>query len=337
MRHNNSKRRRKRRDDDFESAHMAHDDSNWLVSYADMMTLLFGFFVLMYSFSKIDEDKFEVVRKDLVKYFGGQLKESEGASNLKKNIEAQVSQMMGEGGFNDQFKIKTSANMIQMSFESSVVFPAGSAELTAKSANLIDQISHELKNVPIQEIEIEGHTDIDGINSVYFPSNWELSSARASRIVRRIVENGFDEKKMVAVGYGASRPEFPHVDEKGQIIDENKAKNRRVVLNIYLKPDSSLSSAEIQKMGFRTVAAEDIETEDVKNKKELDIKNADIKVKLEEAQKRYKEMTAKLKAAKELEKSMKQMDELTKKTEEIERKVQSIEIQKKDAITNENK
>lgn len=324
MQHNDPKRRRKSHEQLHEEVHLAHDESNWLVSYADMMTLLFGFFVLMYSFSKIDESKFEVVRKDLVKYFGGQLKESEGASNLKKNIEAQLSQMMGEGGFKDQIKVTTANNMIQMNFESSVVFAAGSAELTPQSAQMIDKIVSEIKKVPIQEIEVEGHTDIDAIRSAFFPSNWELSSARASRIVRRMIENGFDDKKLIAVGYAASRPEVPHANDQGQIIEENKAKNRRVVVNIYLKPDSSLSTAEIAKMGFRTVANADIETEDMRIKKELDVKNADIKKKLEEAQQRYKEMTEKLKAAKELEKSQKQMEKLTKKTEEIERKVQSL-------------
>src|SRR3978361_1641788 len=58
----------------LEESAMVHDESNWLVSYADMMTLLFGFFVLMYSFSRIDEKKFEIVRKDVARYFGGQVK-----------------------------------------------------------------------------------------------------------------------------------------------------------------------------------------------------------------------------------------------------------------------
>lgn len=303
---------------------MAHDESNWLVSYADMMTLLFGFFVLMYSFSKVDEEKFEVVRKDLVKYFGGTLKESEGASSLKKNIEVELSKMMGDGGFSDHVKIKTSSNLVQLNFASHLVFNAGSAELTVQSAQVVDQIAKELKKFIVQEIEVEGHTDIDSINSPIFPSNWELSSARASRIVRRLAENGLDESKLVATGYSSSRPEFPHQSDQGEVIEENKNKNRRVVINIYLKPDGSLSASEMEKIGFRTVANDQIETEDDKIKKDLNSKNDDLKKRLQEAQKRYQEMSEKLKAAKELERSIKEMEKLSKKTEEIERKVQSI-------------
>ncbi len=63
-----------------------HDESNWLVSYADMMTLLFGFFVLMYSFSKIDEKKFEIVRKDVARYFGGQVKTNPTVKKAEKQL-----------------------------------------------------------------------------------------------------------------------------------------------------------------------------------------------------------------------------------------------------------
>lgn len=342
MQHSRSGSRRKKRSDDdgdHGGAHLAHDESNWLVSYADMMTLLFGFFVLMYSFSKIDEDKFEVVRKDLVKYFGGTLKESAGASNMKKILDAELSKMMGEGGFNDKVSIKIKNNYIQMNFESQLIFSAGSAELTADSAKIVDRIAQELKKLPIEDIEVEGHTDIDAINSPIFPSNWELSTARSSRIVRRLNENGLDDKKMSAVGYGSARPELPHKDQAGNIIAENKIKNRRVILNIRLKPDGNLALAEIEKMGFRSVAAENIEpSDDVKATRQSNDKVTEVKKKIEEAQIKYKEMTAKLKAAKELENSLKEMDKLAKKTEEIERKVQSIEkVEDKKDIPSEKK
>lgn len=324
--------RRKRRQDEYGGdSHsvtpMAHDESNWLVSYADMMTLLFGFFVLMYSFSKIDEDKFEVVRKDLAKYFGGTLKDSVGSGNLKKKLETEISKIMGgEGGFNDQVQIKIKNNFIQMNFESQLMFAPGSAELTETSAKIVDKIAQELKKLPVEDIEINGHTDIDAIQSTVFPSNWELSASRSSRIVRRLSENGIEDKKLTAIGYGSSRPEFPHKDEAGAVIAENKAKNRRVVLNIRLKPDGNLSLKEIEKTGFRTISSTSTESSQTNAELlETNSKIVDIKKKLEETQLRYKEVTVRLKAAKELERSQKEMEKLTKKTEEMERKVQSIE------------
>lgn len=335
--------RRKRRESEHSDGHsvtpMAHDESNWLVSYADMMTLLFGFFVLMYSFSKIDEDKFEVVRKDLVKYFGGTMKDSVGSANLKKNLETEISKIMGgEGGFNDQVQIKIKNNFIQMNFESQLMFAPGSAELTESSAKIVDKIAQELKKLPVEDIEINGHTDIDAIQSTVFPSNWELSASRSSRIVRRLSENGIEDKKLTAIGYGSSRPEFPHKDEAGTVIAENKAKNRRVVLNIRLKPDGNLSLKEIEKTGFRTISS--THTESGQTSEELletNSKIVDVKKKLEEAQLKYKEVAARLKAAKELEKSQREMEKLTKKTEEIERKVQNIENSELNNSTPEKK
>lgn len=323
--------RRKNNHEEHGSPHMAHDESNWLVSYADMMTLLFGFFVLMYAFSKVDEDKFEVVRKDLVKYFGGTLKENPGASNLKKVLDAEISKMMGEGGFKDQVKIKIKDNYIQMNFESQILFNPGSAELTPLSAKVIDKVATEVKKLPVEQIEVEGHTDIDAIQSAYFPSNWELSTARSSRIVRRFIENKMDEKWFTAVGYGSSRPNAPHLDPSGNAILENKTKNRRVVVNIRLKPDGNLSLEEMNKIGFRTVSSETPESQEAKEEiKKSNDKLAEVKKKIEEAQQRYKEMNEKLKAAKELEKSVKEMDKIVKKTEELERKVQSVESQTKE-------
>jgi chemotaxis protein MotB len=323
--------RRKKDDHSEQHVELAHDESNWLVSYADMMTLLFGFFVLMYSFSKVDEEKFQVVRKDLVKYFGGKLSESPGASNLKKVMDAELSKMMGEGGFTDKFEIKVADQNIQMTFDSQLIFNPGSAELTFASAGVVDKLAAELKKLPVEAIEIEGHTDIDAIQSTVFPSNWELSTGRSSRIVRRLSENGLAEDKLAAIGYGSSRPAVPHRDAEGNAIVENKLKNRRVVMNIRLKPDGSLSDEEIKKMGFRTVSNAP-ESEIVKETKVTKDKISEAKKKLEDAQVRFREVQEKLKAAKELEKSIKEVESLAKKTEEIERKVQSIKAMEEKAV-----
>lgn len=324
MQHKES-RRRKKHDHEEHPVELAHDESNWLVSYADMMTLLFGFFVLMYSFSKVDEDKFQIVRKDLVKYFGGKMKESSGGYALKKTMEKEMKDLIGSGGFSDQsLEVKMKDNYIQMTFDSQLIFNPGSAELTEASAKVIDKLALELKKLPVEEIEIEGHTDIDAIQSAVFPSNWELSTGRSSRIVRKLNEDGIKDDKLTAIGYGSSRPAVPHLDANGKAIPENKIKNRRVVLNIRLKPDGSLSEEQISKMGFRTVSSTADNAEATKQKQVVNDKVAEAKKKLEEAQNKYKEMTEKLKAAKELEKSIKEMESLAKKTEEIERKVQSI-------------
>lgn len=330
--------RRKRNHEEEHPKEMVHDESNWLVSYADMMTLLFGFFVLMYSFSKIDEEKFEVVRKDLVKYFGGSLKEASFAWSIKKNIEQKITNMMGQGGFKDQqMSIKVQDNSLKLSMQSQLLFAPGSSELTIESARLIDTVAQELKKLPLEQVEVEGHTDIDPIKSYVYPSNWELSTARASRIVRRIAENGMKEDFLVAKGYGSSRPEFPHLDEKGVSIEANKEKNRRVVIEIKLKPQQqNISYEQIEKMGFRKTAS----IEDQQKIEELAEKKAqidDMKKKLQDAQARFQEANQKLRSAQDLEKSVKEMETIAKKTEEVERKIQSIEKKAEETLTRTQK
>lgn len=314
---------RKSRVQEEEHSHpMVHDESNWLVSYADMMTLLFGFFVLMYTFSKIDEEKFEVVKKDVVKYFGGQLKEANGAWTLKKTVDEKLNSILLHGGAKEQlFDMQVQEDSLRIIFQSKLLFAPGSVELSAESAKVIDTVARELKKYPVQSIEVEGHTDIDAIQSPYFPSNWELSAARSSRIVRRLGENAIPENKLVAVGFGSAHPAFPHRNEAGQVIEENKDKNRRVELNVKLKPQASYSTTDLEMMGFVTKQS-DAEREDTeKQKKEAEA----IKNRYLESQRRLEDVNAKLKQAQEREKSIKEMERMAKKAEEIEKKIKAIE------------
>lgn len=338
-------RKGKRHREEEHEQHLAHDESNWLVSYADMMTLLFGFFVLMYSLGKVDKDKFEIVRRDLVKYFGGTLVENPGALNLKKKIENTLVQFTGkEGEENKLVSFEISANQLKIAFQSQLLFQSGQAELTRESAEIIDKVSQELKKFPTEFIEVEGHTDAEPIRSFMFPSNWELSSARSARIVRRIIENGFLKDKLVAKGYGDSQPKFPHFNNEGKLIDENKVKNRRVVLVVQLGDVKKEELQALQKQGFREVAAvkghnsgvttlDPAEEEAKANEKGAE----DLKKKLFEAQVRYQEATLKLKSVQELEKSIKEMEALTRKTDEVERKIQSVEKKTEETMTRAQK
>jgi chemotaxis protein MotB len=314
---------RKSRVHEEEHAHpMVHDESNWLVSYADMMTLLFGFFVLMYTFSKIDEEKFEVVKKDVVKYFGGTLKEANGAWTLKKTVDEKLNAILLNGGVKEQlFDMQVQEDSLKIVFQSKLLFAPGSVELSAEAAKVIDTVARELKKYPLQSIEVQGHTDIDAIQSAYFPSNWELSSARSSRIVRRLGENAIADDKLVAVGYGSSRPAFPHKNSAGDVIEENKDKNRRVELNVKLKPQAAYSTADLEKMGFLPQQSEAAKAEMEKQKKDQDA----FKARYEESQRRLEEVNSKLKQAQEREKTLKEMERMAKKAEDIEKKIKAIE------------
>ena len=101
-----------------EPAQMVHDESNWLVSYADMMTLLFGFFVLMYSFSKIDEKKFEIIRKDVARYFGGQVK----TNPTVKRVEKEIDDIITQAGIDKNVVLVARDSELQLRFNGSFHF-----------------------------------------------------------------------------------------------------------------------------------------------------------------------------------------------------------------------
>ena len=107
------------------------------------------------------------------------------------------------------------------------VFGAGSTELDNEGLSWVKQLGETLKTIPFKEVKVEGHADSIPLRkgSIY-PSNWELSAARAAMALRLLIEKGIQENKLVAVGYGASRPIADNTDPVG------RAKNRRISFNI---------------------------------------------------------------------------------------------------------
>ena len=217
-----------------EEAAPVHDESNWLVSYADMMTLLFGFFVLMYSFSKIDEKKFEIVRKEVARYFGGQIKSNPAAKKAEKEIDEALSQ----AGIDKSIQLIARDSMLELRFNGSFHFVPGTATLTKESQFILGKLIDTIKRtIKADSIIVDGHTDDDPIASEKFPSNWELSSSRAAAVVREFERFGFDPTKMTATGYGSSRPILPNRDSKGSPLLENQEANRRVIVNVVFSRD----------------------------------------------------------------------------------------------------
>ncbi len=234
---------------------MVHDESNWLVSYADLMTLLFGFFILMYSLSRVDQDKFKIVSRELAQYFGGKVRDDKGATILVTEIEklfvhsfvAQdipAEEMAFSGSAKKEtegdkpYEVSQADGNILLKFKGSYLFNSGSSQLRPEVVGLMTSLAKKLYQTQrVDEVTVEGHTDDSPINSAVFPSNWELSAARASRLVREFETAGIDGKKLIAKGLGSSRPEKPNRDESGKVIAENQSANRRVIVAIKLRPE----------------------------------------------------------------------------------------------------
>lgn len=217
------------------------DEEPWLISYADMMTLLFGFFVLMYVFASAKSGDSEKVREGLAKSFGGTYVPP------YDELAEQLAQQAEEHPMVNLIELQQPKDGMEITFRSNLLFDSGSSELkpdVKKTMNMIAKLIS--KNVENAEIFVGGHTDDAPISTSRFPSNWELSTARASSVVREFIDSGYDSKMLIAVGYAETRPAYPNRDEKGIPIKDNREKNRRVVIKV-VAPGLVKQPSNIQK------------------------------------------------------------------------------------------
>jgi chemotaxis protein MotB len=170
---------------------------------------------------------------------------------LEEKLKALASGPGGQGAGKDQGKeqprqveLSMQERGIRVSFDSSLLFDSGNASLKELSKESLDKIAKELHSLSSTHfIHIEGHTDSDPIASAIFPSNWELSTARASAVVRYLIQrHKFEDNHMAAVGYGDSRPIASNTTPEG------KRKNRRIDIIIYSKPAGDMVDVRKQFM-----------------------------------------------------------------------------------------
>ncbi len=211
-----------------------HDESNWLMSYADMMTLLCGFFVLLFSLAKLDEPKYDKLKQEVVKQFGGKYE-----APPSKDLAGFFQETFQNMGLADKTIVKYDSLGVSVTFQSTMFFDTLSAEVNPEGRAILEKIIATLAERQAAEqrpfkIVVEGHTDARPVTGGDFATNWELSGARASRVVRLFVDHQFDPKLMTSVGYGDTRP--LKAVEPGTLTtaEEEKAHimNRRVVIRV---------------------------------------------------------------------------------------------------------
>jgi chemotaxis protein MotB len=215
--------------DMHEEEHASADegDGNWIMSYADMMTLLMAFFAIMFSFSTIDQGKFDKVREEIAKKFGGKIQMP------FEDIQKALEMLIAQENFKDKVLVKQDGSGIYILFQGSVFFEPGDVKIQDESNavlnKILDVVEEKAKGYPIH---IEGHTDDAPIATAHFPSNWELSAARASLVVRMLESRKFSKEFLSAQGFADSQPLVPNRDADGKPILENQAQNRRVIIKI---------------------------------------------------------------------------------------------------------
>jgi len=223
------------------------DKEDWLVTYADAITLLMAFFVMLLSFSKYDIPAFEEAAAAIKTNIGKQQATSP-IQLLKLDVEDVVYNMQAD----QVVKVEKDDKGLVIELASSAFYKPGSADIREEAAPVLEKISQTLKApryLPYV-IDVEGHTDDDPISTEKFPSNWELSAGRATRVVRFFVEQGIDAVRMKATGFAETHPKAPNRDAEGQPIKENQTKNRRVAVRVYPmsveQKDAYLRSVEMK-------------------------------------------------------------------------------------------
>ncbi|HVP38765.1 MAG TPA: OmpA family protein [Candidatus Saccharimonadales bacterium] len=215
-----------------------HENSErWLLTYSDLITLLLAFFIVMYSMSQVDAKKFGAVTSALRRILSGgglMLKGDQGmivapevaavpteSQDLKlvmASLEQDLRSAMGAG----RVRLKQDARGVVISLSEKVLFESGQADLGPQAQAMLDTIAALLAQYP-NEVRVEGHTDNVPIHSARFASNWELSAARATSVVRYLIESHrMSPLQLSAAGYGEYRPELPNATPTG------RARNRRV-------------------------------------------------------------------------------------------------------------
>jgi len=210
---------------------IGHPAPAWLVNYADLMTELVCFFIVLYALSA-------ALNKDV--------------QQAKKDVEEKMKEQKVAA------EVKVTKDGMQITLEEkgqNVFFASGSSDMTDKMEEVLTTIGPTLKKLADDghEIIVEGHTDDIPIHTAKFTSNWDLSTARATHVVQSLIhEHGFPAKEMGAIGYGEYRPLVPNDT------DEHRATNRRVVF--FVKNKAADYSKKDKKEGGKaegTVTAAD--------------------------------------------------------------------------------
>ncbi len=246
--------RRRRREEEHEN----HE--RWLVSYADFITLLFAFFVVMYAISSVNEGKYKVLSTSLVSAFknaphvpaGQPIAVIEGAPILPpkpiarperapdtppvdakkveqrakmRNVADDIMQALQPLVAQGKVRLLETSRGVTIEINDSILFPLGQARLQAESANALQAVAAVLASSDFP-ITIEGHTDNVPIATAQFPSNWELSAMRATTVLRLFNDAGVGAERLTAIGYGDTRPLETNTTTEG------RARNRRVSILI---------------------------------------------------------------------------------------------------------
>jgi chemotaxis protein MotB len=215
------------------------DGKGWLTTYADMVTLLLTFFVLLATLSQAHEAKFKEVMQSIQYALGAEAsrqgltgridlhqvpdKDLSTASGLEEEMLLKdLRQRVKQKNLDDLIQLHREGRKVVIRVKGHALFASGSADLNDQAKEVLRQIVDMLHDYPGYKVDIKGHTDDLPISTPKFASNWELSALRATSVLRFFMKNGVAPYNLTATGYADTDPLAPNTS------DENRALNRRV-------------------------------------------------------------------------------------------------------------
>ncbi|MGM0501126.1 MAG: flagellar motor protein MotB [Bacillota bacterium] len=226
--------------------------ADWMTTYGDMMTLLLAFFVLLYSFSSLDANKFQMMIEGLQGKLGvldggktisseemidAGLNQQRSGTQQLSNLNTKIEEYVKEEGLENDVETKITDKGLTVRFTGKVLFDLGEAEIKDASKSILDKMAGFIKTVP-NNVMVEGHTDDLPISNEKFPSNWELSTTRATNVIRYFIEgNDINPSRLSASGYSKHKPIVPNENW------DNRMRNRRVDI-VILRMDENDGGGE---------------------------------------------------------------------------------------------
>jgi chemotaxis protein MotB len=212
----------------------------WMATFSDMVTLLLAFFVMLVAMSSVEVKKFE----EAMSYFTGKrgMMEEEGLMPGVMGVVAEpepeeqtsrfeeLQQYVEEAGLEGKVEVDLLREGIRVTLVDEIAFTSGSAALIGEAPELLRRVAKVASHAAA--VQVEGHTDTEPISSSTFPSNWELSAARAASVVRFLLDTpeAIDAEDYIAVGYGEFQPRDTNDTPEG------KRRNRRIAILLRTQP-----------------------------------------------------------------------------------------------------
>lgn len=282
--------------------HEAEHQDRWMVSFADFITLLFAFFVVMYSISSVNKGKYETFSESLDKALFHSEKVIKEIQPIQVGTiptriqpielpnlvtvteeEHQLSEEIREekrrlDEVSDEFQralqpfvesqlvgINKHDFWVELQMNSELLFASGKAELSPKAIPVLEKVAEVVRGVP-NVINVEGYTDNVPISTGIYPSNWDLSSARATSVVKELVKNNIPPMRLSAVGYGEYHPVGDNATEEGRF------QNRRVVLVLMSQAFARYGMSDKERARVLNLAPQTEQTEPAKKAAEAPAK-----------------------------------------------------------------